>query len=91
MEPLSAEREAELNQMVREQWAKEAPMIADYFTKHELRLIANCAEYRDGDPAGLPGHNLMLLVAKMANYYCWLEGERLDELIEMAKDNRPTH
>ena len=36
-------------------------------TERELRLIANCREYANGDPAGLPGHNLMMIVAKLAD------------------------
>ena len=36
-------------------------------TERELRLIANCREYTNGDPAGLPGHNLMIIVAKLAD------------------------
>jgi len=84
MEPMSDERVAELVQMDREQWAELAPFIADFFTARELRLVANCVEYLDGDPAGLPGHNLMLLVAKLAQHCSMTEGDRLDELIEMA-------
>ena len=84
MEPMSDERVAELVQMDREQWAERAPYIADFFTARELRLVANCVEYRDGDPAGLPGHNLMLLVAKLAANDGWTQGDRLDELIKMV-------
>lgn len=36
------------------------------FTERELRLIANCEAYTKGDPAGLPGHNLMIVVAKLS-------------------------
>jgi hypothetical protein len=87
VEPLSDERAAELEQTDRAQWAEQAPYIADFFTARELRLVRNCVEYRDGDPAGLPGHNLMLLVAKLATNDGWTQGERLDELIEMAERN----
>lgn len=38
----------------------------DHFDLREFRLIQNCQEYAKGDPAGLPGHQLMLIVAKMA-------------------------
>ena len=85
MEPMSDEQVADLERMDREQWTKRAPYIADFFTARELRLVANCVEYWSGDPAGLPGHNLMLLVAKLATNAGWTQGERLDELIEMAE------
>ena len=31
----------------------------------ELRLVRNCLVYRDEDPAGLPGHNLMIIIGKL--------------------------
>ncbi len=34
--------------------------------ERERGLLANCETYAGGNPAGLPGHNLMLLVDKMA-------------------------
>jgi len=37
----------------------------DHFDLREFRLIQNCQEYAQGDPAGLPGHQLMLIVAKL--------------------------
>lgn len=37
-----------------------------YFEERERRLIANCLTYGRHDPAGLPGHNLMMIVTKMA-------------------------
>ena len=36
------------------------------FNDRERRLIRNCINYERNDPAGLPGHNLMVIVAKMA-------------------------
>jgi hypothetical protein len=36
------------------------------FDERELRLIDNCRVYGENDPAGLPGHNLMIIIAKMA-------------------------
>lgn len=36
------------------------------FTDREMRLIINSLDYATGDPAGLPGHNLMVIIAKMA-------------------------
>lgn len=38
-----------------------------YFDERERRLIANCVTYGRNDPAGLPGHNLMMIVSKMVN------------------------
>lgn len=32
----------------------------------ERRLIQNCKDYANGFPAGLPGHQIILLVAKLA-------------------------
>lgn len=34
--------------------------------EREQRLINNCLQYADGDPAGLPGHDLMIVIAKLA-------------------------
>lgn len=36
------------------------------FDEREMRLIRNCRAYADNDPAGLPGHNLMIIVAKLS-------------------------
>ena len=38
----------------------------EIFNERELRLIANCRAYAKNDPAGLPGHNLMIIIKKMA-------------------------
>lgn len=40
--------------------------LDEFFTDREQRLIANCIHYTHNDPGGLPGHNLMILVSKMA-------------------------
>lgn len=37
------------------------------FDERQRRLIKNCSIYAENDPAGLPGHNLMLIIAKMAS------------------------
>lgn len=42
------------------------PNWKDRFTTDELQLIANARLYAENDPAGLPGHNL-LLVARLAD------------------------
>ena len=36
------------------------------FTERELNLIANFRTYVNDEPAGLPGHNLMLIIAKLS-------------------------
>lgn len=37
------------------------------FDEREQRLISNCVNHAKDDPAGLPGHNLILIIAKMAH------------------------
>ena len=39
--------------------------VSALFTEREWRLIRNCQNYARNDPAGLPGHNLMMLVDKL--------------------------
>lgn len=36
------------------------------FTTREYYLIKNCLTYYRNHPAGLPGHNIMVIVAKLA-------------------------
>lgn len=43
--------------------------VLNAFTERELRLIANCIFYAHSDPAGLPGHNLMLIIEKLCTLY----------------------
>lgn len=38
--------------------------------------MANCCAYAEGDPAGLPGHNLMIIIAKLK--------AQADELLHLA-------
>lgn len=47
-------------------------LLLNTFNKRELRLIRNSINYTNDDPAGLAGHNLMLIVAKLM---ALLEGE----------------
>lgn len=91
MEPLTAEEIAEKHSLGVSVY-ETMGYISAYFTKRELRLISNCCEYAEGDPAGLPGHNLMMLVAKLIHYHggALNVSEMLDEMIEMASDNPPT-
>lgn len=58
-----AELQTRIEQQVKGQWRNK-------LTDRERRLILNCETYAANDPAGLPGHNLMLLVATMAR---WLD------------------
>ena len=37
-----------------------------HFDDRQRRLIANCRLYATSDPAGVPGHNLMMIIARMA-------------------------
>jgi hypothetical protein len=45
-------------------------LILEYSRRHfeprDLELIQNCQTYANNSPAGLPGHALILLVAKLA-------------------------
>jgi len=45
---------------------EEASSRAKTFSEREIRLIGNCRAYNANDPAGLPGHNLLIIIAKMA-------------------------
>lgn len=46
------------------------------FTAREINLIDNCKAYAANDPAGLPGHNLMIIIAKLCDL---LIGNELEE------------
>jgi hypothetical protein len=46
----------------------DAPTSKLELDEREMRLIRNCLVYAENDPAGLPGHNLMIIIAKMAEY-----------------------
>lgn len=61
------------------------------FTDRELRLISNSQVYTLNDPAGLPGHNLMVIIDKfdqlvgaMASH---LTREQLDECAAMFAES----
>lgn len=41
----------------------------------EERLVKNCVRYAEGDPAGLPGHNILLIVAKQHWHIQQLQGQ----------------
>jgi hypothetical protein len=44
------------------------------FDERERRLIDNCRTYAANDPAGMPGHGLALIIARMADLLDELEG-----------------
>ena len=83
MEPLTDEELAQ-RQAIDDLIPEMREFIKDYFTQRELRLIRNCMEYADEDPAGLPGHNLMMLVSKLVHYFGgpMNDWEALDEMID---------
>lgn len=49
------------------------------FTEREIRLINNCKNHAADDPAGLPGHNLIIIIAKLSDL---LIGKELEEASE---------
>lgn len=51
------------------------------FSEREVRLIENCQVYAANDPAGIPGHNLMIIIAKLSSL---LVGGELEEATEHA-------
>ncbi len=55
------------------------------FDERQLRLIENCKAYGENDPAGLPGHNLMLIIHKMEGIL-QIQDASLEELFELAGD-----
>lgn len=52
------------------------------FTDREIRLINNCEVYTANDPAGLPGHNLMVLISKMSDIIGILAASATPEDVE---------
>jgi hypothetical protein len=48
-----------------------------HYTERELRLIGNARQYAENGRAGLPGHNLLLIIARLADT---LDTLRLHEL-----------
>ncbi len=49
--------------------SKEKPPSAGLLiTEREYNLIYNCRVYANNGPAGLPGHNTMILVAKLSEH-----------------------
>lgn len=48
-----------------------------HFSDRELCLLDNCKQYSENDPAGLPGHNLMILVAKLQQVIKELKSQKV--------------
>ncbi len=63
--------------------SNDVSMIA--FTDRERRLIDNCKIYAANDPAGLPGHNLMVIIAKLTNLLIGKELEVAGEVPERIR------
>lgn len=61
----------------------------DTFSDRQLRLIHNCTTYASNDPAGMPGHNLGIIISKLVTVIKELENE-LGEIIlsNMTPDER---
>ena len=53
------------------------------FSKRDMGLMLNCLAYIGSDPAGLPGHNLMLIIYQLVNLngLDWREIEQLRKKI----------
>jgi len=63
----------------------------EVFTERELRLIWNSETYVHNDPAGLPGHNLMVIIDKFDELVGMMAGrltrEELDECVAIFEDD----
>ena len=62
--------EAQKNEMVRIKQAlldQKSSRWLNRFDERQRRLIANARQYADADPAGLPGHQLMLIISKLSD------------------------
>ena len=67
--------------------------VLETFTPRELRLITNCIQYAAGDPAGLPGHNLMIIVDKLVGFTNFVipptrAGEGYEAEVAFEEENR---
>ena len=91
MEPLTDDELAQMQSISDDLIPIMREFIKDYFTQRELRLIRNCLEYANEDPAGLPGHNLMMLVSRLVHYHGgpMNDWQALDEMIEEMEPNEP--
>jgi len=65
-----AAREAILEKASKTAQANISPvteLLAEKFDDRQLRLIDNCQVYAKGNPAGLPGHNLMIIISELTD------------------------
>ena len=44
-------------------------ILVGTFDAREIRLMRNCINYAKFDPAGLPGHNLAIIIAKLCQFF----------------------
>lgn len=49
--------------------------IAKILTAREMSLVNMCMYYSDNNPNGLPGHTLMIIIAKLVGYIITKEKE----------------
>jgi len=59
------DKESEKQNEIRDYLDQQKAHLTKTFTERELRLMLNCIVYAEMDPAGLPGHNLMIILAKL--------------------------
>ena len=61
------------------------------FTEREVRLILNSEVYVCNDPAGLPGHNLMIIIDKFDQLVGMMAGcltqEELDKCVAIFEED----
>ena len=43
-------------------------LLGSELSERENKLIANCIQYANNDPAGLPAHNLMIIINKLIGH-----------------------
>lgn len=56
-------------------------VISTMFTERELQLIENARLYATSNPAGLPGHDLLVIIDKLVSLAGWmLAGHDLAEM-----------
>jgi hypothetical protein len=65
---------------------KQQTLLTPLFDEREEKLIKNCVTYAENNPAGLPGHNLMLIIAKQDAIIKQLV-DSYNELYERHKNN----
>lgn len=56
------------------------------FTERELALIANCNLYACNNPAGLPGHHLMVIIDKFDQLLGQMASYLLPEQVEACAE-----